>query len=147
MSKGPTPRTERREFGRRSIIVHGWLVLDKGVRVPCTVLNLSVAGAMVDMAEPRTLPFRFTLSVPSHGIEEICEIKHHVGKRIGLRFAEPGAASAGPEPAARRALPNEVLKEWKGAEVAGLDGGKARSETADWRRELFQRKKRKSRWL
>lgn len=146
MSKGNTPRIERREFGRRSTIVHGWLVLERGVRVPCTVLNLSVAGAMVDMAEIKALPFRFTLSVPSHGIDETCEIRHQSGARLGLRFVQPAQTDTAGT-AQRRALPNEVLKEWKGAEVAGLEGGKARSETADWRREMLGRKKRKTRWL
>lgn len=83
---------ERRQFGRRQDNAHGWIVVEGRPRQPCTVRDISRAGARLDVDEPAWLPFRFRLIVDSRGIDTDCEIRHQQKTSVGVLFVAKESA-------------------------------------------------------
>ena len=57
----------------------------------CTVRNISVGGAAVDLDAPVALPQSFALIIASDSIVRRCRAVWHNGKRIGLAFMQQRA--------------------------------------------------------
>lgn len=77
---------EKRQFGRRQTCVNAWIKLRGRAPIPCTVLNISEGGALLEPREPVVLPFRFGLSLDNDGPEIACEVRHQSPNRIGVEF-------------------------------------------------------------
>lgn len=101
-------KIERRQFGRRTVTRHGWIQVPGRPKIPCTVSNVSAAGALLELDAPKWLPFQFHLLIS--GIEQatLCEIRHASPNRIGVTFVE--ATTAIPP---RRGAVSEI-EQWTG---------------------------------
>jgi hypothetical protein len=51
MSSIPTG-AERRQFGRRKTSLHAWIGVQGRPKLSCTVLDLSVGGALLQLEKP-----------------------------------------------------------------------------------------------
>jgi hypothetical protein len=77
---------ERRQFGRRTTCLHGWVIIDGRPRMACLVRNVSEGGALLEFPVPKVMPFRFSLSIDCKGFEAWCEPRHHTETWMGVRF-------------------------------------------------------------
>jgi hypothetical protein len=77
---------ERRQFGRRTTAMHGWIVLPGRPKLACLVRNVSEGGALLECAVPKWMPFSFTLEVDCNGFMAECEVRHLKATWIGVRF-------------------------------------------------------------
>jgi hypothetical protein len=77
---------ERREFGRRTTCLHGWVLIEGRPRIACVVRNVSEGGALIECRVPKELPFQFQLSIDCKGFEATCEIRHKGATWIGVQF-------------------------------------------------------------
>lgn len=91
---------ERRNFGRRSTQLVGWIKVP-GRRVqPCKVENLTVSGALLSCDDPRALPFVLALVIETTGFQSLCEARHCSDRTIGVAFVErPRPSPSSPRPA------------------------------------------------
>ena len=55
-------------------------------KIPCTVRDLSVTGAAVEVAEPALVPEKFILIVVEDGLELPCRVVRRSSFRIGVAF-------------------------------------------------------------
>jgi hypothetical protein len=83
---------ERRQFGRRTTAIHGWLVIEGRPKIPCLVRNVSEGGALLECEVPAWLPFRFHLLIDCKGFSAWCEVRHSKESWIGVRFERVDAA-------------------------------------------------------
>ena len=98
---------EKRQFGRRQAFVNAWLHLRGRAPVPCTVVNISEGGALIDLRELVALPYAFILRFDS-GTEMACEIRHQRDHRVGVEFVVQTTAT--------RETPTSMeLAHWKDA--------------------------------
>jgi hypothetical protein len=79
---------DRREFGRRNSLLHGWLVMEGRPRISVLVRNVSEGGALLECPVPKSMPFRFQLIIESKGFEATCEARHQSETWIGVSFVE-----------------------------------------------------------
>jgi hypothetical protein len=82
---------DRRAFGRRATNDHAIVRIPGRPPVRCMVKNISVGGALLDFGEAVWLPYTFHIRWEGTGREELCEIKHQNGGRIGVQFMEKAA--------------------------------------------------------
>ena len=78
--------TERRQFGRRSTLLHGWLLVEGRPRIACIIRNVSEGGALVECPVPKVLPFRFQLVIDCKDFEATCEVRHKSETWMGVQF-------------------------------------------------------------
>jgi PilZ domain len=57
-----------------------------GEKVMCTVRDLSVTGASLEVTDPTVIPANFTLVVPEDGLKLSCRIVRRTDFRIGVAF-------------------------------------------------------------
>ncbi len=81
-----TSGPEQRQFGRRQTNLHAWISVPGRPRLPCTVKNLSVGGALLALETPAWLPFNFQLTIEATRFVTMCEVRHHSSNSIGVRF-------------------------------------------------------------
>lgn len=79
---------ERRQFGRRTVAIHGWVVVDGRPRIPCTVRNISIEGALLEFDTPSWLPYYFRLVIEVSQFETECELRHQAPNSVGVRFVQ-----------------------------------------------------------
>ena len=84
MTKGSGP--EQRQFGRRQTNLHAWISVPGRPRLPCTVKNLSIGGALLALEMPSWLPFNFQLTIEATRFTTMCEVRHHTAHAVGVRF-------------------------------------------------------------
>jgi hypothetical protein len=77
---------ERRQFGRRTTCLHGWIQIEGRPRINCLVRNASEGGALLECQVPKIIPFRFGLVIDCKGFEATCEARHHTENWMGVRF-------------------------------------------------------------
>jgi hypothetical protein len=77
---------DRRQFGRRSVCLHGWICVEGRPRIPCLVSDLSIVGARLDLDVPAWLPFRFRLVIDASRFAADCEIRHQRSGHLGVAF-------------------------------------------------------------
>jgi hypothetical protein len=77
---------ERRVFGRRSTLWHAWIVTSPRQRLACRVRNVSLGGALLELAVPLWLPNTFDLWVEDRQLIVDCEIKHRGTQGVGVGF-------------------------------------------------------------
>jgi hypothetical protein len=57
-----------------------------GVKIPCTVRDLSITGAALEVSHPTGIPEKFTLVVPEDGLKLPCHVVRRTDFRIGVAF-------------------------------------------------------------
>lgn len=79
---------EYRKFGRRRALIHGFVVSQRGLRLPCLVRNISIGGALLEVEDPHMLPQRITLLVEVDDFEADCDIRHKTSHAVGVNFTD-----------------------------------------------------------
>lgn len=79
---------ERRQFGRRKVAIHGWVIVEGRPRVPCVVRNISIEGALLEFDTPSWLPYYFKLIIEVSQFETECELRHQAPRSVGVRFVQ-----------------------------------------------------------
>jgi hypothetical protein len=87
MSK-PFSGVERRAFGRRETQEHAVVRIAGRPPLRCVIRNISDGGALLDFGQDVWVPVQFRLIWEGTAREELCDIKHQNGPRIGVSFAE-----------------------------------------------------------
>jgi hypothetical protein len=87
---------ERREMAaapkkrevRKSVRQSGWITLDGGFAArPCTVLDLSSAGAKITVDDPHAVPAKVKLAFSRDArTGRTCEVVWRRGKTLGVKF-------------------------------------------------------------
>lgn len=90
----PPPGAERRQFGRRKTSLHAWISVQGRPKLPCTVLDLSVGGALLQLQKPSWLPYNFMLIIEASRFVTWCEVRHSRADAIGVRFLSAVEAAA-----------------------------------------------------
>jgi len=57
-----------------------------GEKVTCTLRDLSLTGASLEVTDPALIPANFTLVVPEDGLKVSCRIVRRTDFRIGVAF-------------------------------------------------------------
>jgi len=58
-----------------------------GDKIPCTVRDLSITGAAVEVSDPtRVIPEKFILVIPEDGLKLWCRVVRRTNFRIGVEF-------------------------------------------------------------
>jgi hypothetical protein len=57
-----------------------------GDEIPCTVRDLSITGAALEVSNPTVVPAKFILVVPEDGLRLPCRVIRRTEFRIGVAF-------------------------------------------------------------
>jgi PilZ domain len=57
-----------------------------GYKIPCTVRDLSITGAAIEVSDQREIPATFTLAIPDDGLKLPCRVVWRRDFRIGIAF-------------------------------------------------------------
>jgi hypothetical protein len=57
-----------------------------GEKIPCTVRDLSLSGASLELFDPKSAPARFTLVIPGDKLALACQVVRRMEFRIGIKF-------------------------------------------------------------
>ena len=57
-----------------------------GEKIPCTVRDLSLTGASLELLDPKTAPAKFTLVIPEDRLALTCQVVRRTEFRIGIKF-------------------------------------------------------------
>ncbi len=97
---------ERREDTRRRVCLGGMIETAAFLpETPCTLRNVSLAGAQVRVCPTAILPERFVLHVPIRGERRLARLAWRDGEWVGLRFESEGDAP----PSAEARAPGQPL--------------------------------------
>lgn len=77
---------DRRRFGRRDSSLAAALVLRGQRPQPCTIINYSASGALVEVREATISAQMVRLVIDSHGIDLVCQVRHKSQSLIGVTF-------------------------------------------------------------
>jgi PilZ domain len=77
--------TERRATVRQRVFKAGTIEFD-GSRIDCTIRNMSIAGAALDVVSPVGIPHEITLNILTHQVRQRCHIIWRKEKRVGVAF-------------------------------------------------------------
>lgn len=108
---------ERRQFGRRTVRQHAWVLVSKRARLSCLVLNLSKQGAFLEFEPPKWLPHAFDLLLEDGSVVRGCEVRHYAKMGVGVNFVDPKVVET-PEPVAATPIVNTGL--WTGSDQTNL---------------------------
>ncbi|MGB8399622.1 PilZ domain-containing protein [Bradyrhizobium sp.] len=82
---------ERRAIPRTRVFKAGSIEFD-GAVVDCTIRNLSLLGAGIEVATPLGIPHEVTLLIISRHERQHCHIIWRGDRRIGVAFDNAGSA-------------------------------------------------------
>ena len=77
---------ENRAFGRRATVRHAWIVVGQRQRLSCCIRNLSVGGALLELAVPAWLPYNFDIEIEEPKMKVTCEVRHRGLHGVGVAF-------------------------------------------------------------
>jgi hypothetical protein len=77
---------ERRVATRKRVLKQGTLAFAGGGGIDCTVRNISITGARIDIASPMGLPHSFTLVIKTDQFLRRCHPVWSKETRIGIAF-------------------------------------------------------------
>jgi hypothetical protein len=80
---------ERRATQRQRVFKAGSIEFD-GCAIDCTVRNMSVGGAALEVATPLGIPHEITLNIPTNSTRQNCRVVWRKEKRIGLAYQPVG---------------------------------------------------------
>lgn len=113
MSQGGNP-ADRRQFGRRKTNLSGWLIVPGRPRLPCTVLDLSVGGALIGLRGKTWLPYTFQLYIEASRFSTWCEVRHQRENAVGVRFLSAVEAAALDQRGAQEGRSMNECDAWSG---------------------------------
>jgi hypothetical protein len=77
----PEGRTaSRHRVQKPAWIEHG------GDKITCTVRDLSLTGASLEVFDPKSAPAKFTLVIPEDGLQLLCQVVRRTDFRLGIKF-------------------------------------------------------------
>jgi hypothetical protein len=78
----------KKREARKSVRQSGWITLDGGFAArPCTVLDLSSAGAKITVDDPQAVPAKVRLAFSRDArTGRVCEVVWRRGKTLGVKF-------------------------------------------------------------
>ncbi|HEX7788967.1 MAG TPA: PilZ domain-containing protein [Afipia sp.] len=76
---------ERRAEGRRRVLKGGVIAAD-GLRIDCTVRNMSSGGAGIDIGNAAWVPRTFRLAITRDDLSVRCRVIWNNGSRVGVAF-------------------------------------------------------------
>ena len=79
---------ERRQFGRRTTCLHGWVIIEGRPKIACLVRNVSEGGALLECEVPKVLPFQFQLVIDCKRFQAMCEVRHKSEAWMGVQFVK-----------------------------------------------------------
>ena len=79
---------DRREFGRRSMVRHAWIVTGSRQRIACSILNVSAGGASLEFPVPTWLPVKFELTIEGTALTIRCDLRHRGEQGVGVSFVD-----------------------------------------------------------
>jgi hypothetical protein len=75
-----TRTAPRYRVAKPALIEHG------GDKMKCTVRDLSVTGASLEVVDSAVVPIRFTLVVPQDGLKLCCRVVRRKDFQVGVAF-------------------------------------------------------------
>ena len=57
-----------------------------GDKIACTVRDLSLTDASLEVSDPHNVPQKFTLGIPEDGLKIVCRVVRRTEFRIGIIF-------------------------------------------------------------
>jgi len=57
-----------------------------GDKMTCTVRDLSITGASLEVSDPKSIPEKFTLVIPEDGLKIACRLVRRTEFRMGIIF-------------------------------------------------------------
>jgi hypothetical protein len=60
--------------------------IEYGDKITCTLRDLSISGAALEVSDQSGIPAKFTLVVPEDGLKLPCRVVWRTGFRIGVAF-------------------------------------------------------------
>jgi hypothetical protein len=57
-----------------------------GHKITCTVRDLSLTGASLEVSDPRIVPEKFTLVIPEDDLKLACRLVRRTEFRMGIEF-------------------------------------------------------------
>jgi hypothetical protein len=57
-----------------------------GDKITCTVRDLSLTGASLEVSDPNSVPEKFTLVIPEDGLKIACRVVRRSEFRMGITF-------------------------------------------------------------
>lgn len=88
MQRVPSPTIDRRQVARCNVELPAIIEMICRPKVPCTVTDISLAGAMLRVDRRIYLTSRLLLAIDG-GQEIDCILKHRLADRAGITFVVP----------------------------------------------------------
>ncbi len=99
----------RRSFGRRKVCKQAAIIGEDRLRLECTVVDQSEAGAGLRVSDMSAVPEMFNLWIECEDWVVLCRVAHRTNGIVGVRYLRaPRRASRIGTPGARRA--EQVVK-------------------------------------
>ena len=76
---------EGREAPRYRVRKLAWIE-HGGDKITCTVRDLSITGASLEVSDPKNVPEKFTLVIPEDGLRIACQVVRRTEFRMGIKF-------------------------------------------------------------
>jgi len=57
-----------------------------GDKIACTVRDLSITGASLEVSDSNSVPEKFTLVIPDSGLKIACRVVRRTEFRMGIKF-------------------------------------------------------------
>lgn len=76
---------EGREAPRYRVKKPAWIE-HGGEKIACTVRDLSLTGASLEVSDPKNAPEKFTLLIPEDGLKIACQVVRRTEFRMGVKF-------------------------------------------------------------
>lgn len=76
---------EGREAPRYRVRKTAWMEYG-GDKISCTICDLSLTGASLEVFDAKNAPAKFTLVIPEDGLEIPCQVIRRTEFRLGIKF-------------------------------------------------------------
>jgi len=74
---------------RRFRVVKPAVIEQRGDKLPCTIRDMSLTGASLEISQAGAMPETFNLILPEDGLELRCHVVWRRGFRLGVTFEQP----------------------------------------------------------
>lgn len=76
-----------RKAARQRVLKAGSIAFNRAGGIDCTIRNISLEGACLEVESPLGIPDDFTLTIDRDGVARPCHVVWRKAKRIGVTFA------------------------------------------------------------
>lgn len=77
---------ERRQFGRRDSLITASIAVRGRSPQPCTLLNYSATGALIEFREAAPVAQMFHLMIAEKSVDILCQVRHRTPRTLGVSF-------------------------------------------------------------